>query len=55
MSRPCPFPHKRSYPSKRSARQGIRTLYKNRAAGGPGRLHAYRCPSGEHWHVGHRR
>jgi GH24 family phage-related lysozyme (muramidase) len=27
-------------------------LFRNRANGGPGRLHAYRCPAG-HWHVGH--
>lgn len=54
MSRPCPHPDKKAYPSKRAARQGIRTIDRNRANSGPGRLHAYRCPAGDHWHVGHR-
>lgn len=49
----CPTPTKKPYPSKNAARHAIRTLYRNRANGGPGRLHAYRCPTGAHWHVGH--
>lgn len=51
----CPYPDKRKYPSKRAARIGIRTIYKNRADSGPGRLHAFRCSTGDHWHVGHLR
>lgn len=50
----CPTPSKTPYPSKRAARQGLRTLFRNRANGGPGRLHAYQCVAG-HWHVGHLR
>ena len=51
MSR-CPQPKKRPYRSERAAKQAMKTLYRNRANSGPGRLHAYRCPAG-HWHVGH--
>lgn len=50
----CPQPEKMPYTSKQAARQAIRTLFRTRANGGPGRLHAYRCPGG-HWHVGHLR
>lgn len=48
----CPTPDKHPYPSERSAKQGRRTLLRNRKAG-HGRLHAYPCPAGGHWHVGH--
>lgn len=50
----CPEPAKAAYPSKRAARQGLVTLFRKRANGGPGRAHVYRCPAG-HWHVGHLR
>lgn len=50
----CPEPAKVPYPSKRAARQGLVTLFRKRANGGPGRAHVYRCPAG-HWHVGHLR
>lgn len=46
----CPTPDKHPYPSERAAKQGRRTLLKNRAAG-RGRLVVYPC--GAHWHVGH--
>lgn len=47
----CPQPEKRRYTSKKAARRALQLLYRNRANGGPGRLHAYRC--GDHWHIGH--
>lgn len=50
----CPEPAKKPYPSKRAARQGLRTLFRSRAVSGPGRVHTYRCVAG-HWHVGHLR
>lgn len=49
----CLTPEKKPYASQRAAKQAIRTLDRNRASGGHGRLHVYRCAAG-HWHIGHR-
>lgn len=51
MVKPCPYPEKKRYASKRAARRGRVGIYENRADGG-GQLVAFRC--GDHWHVGHR-
>jgi hypothetical protein len=49
----CPTPEKKPYRSKQAARRGIKTMHRNRATGGLGRLHAYLCSCRAHWHVGH--
>lgn len=51
--RTCPTPDKHPYASERAAKQGIKTIRRTGADGGPGRLHAYCCPARSHWHIGH--
>ncbi len=51
--RPCPHPDKTPYRSKQAAHRAIKTLTRNRADSGPGRIHAYLCPCRAHWQVGH--
>lgn len=54
MSRtPCPTPTKFRHRSKWAAQLH---LYGEWARSGfDENLHAYECPSGGHWHIGHRR
>lgn len=52
MAKRCPTPEKVRYNGRASARAAMRRIQATRADGG-GRLHVYRCRSGDHWHVGH--
>ena len=52
MDARCPFPRKQKLTKARALAQ-VAGMNRHRKL--PGGLHAYRCPAGGHWHVGHPR